>query len=443
MSPEAGTSHPLLEFAASHADDAVAWLLLLLIVLAGIGFGALLAWLRAQRVIASLRERNAELNITLELERRSHEEKLASQRADRVQLNHAFNILANRALRHNNETFLKLARENLQQFQLQANNELSRKEKAVEELVNPIKAALEKTERQIHQIEKERREAYGALSKHLESLALSQQQLQQETRNLVQALRRPEVRGRWGELTLKRLVELAGMVEHCDFYQQEQTETGDGVIRPDMIIRMPDQREVVVDVKTPLDAYLGALETSDDALRRQQLERHARKVRERVRELAGKAYWKQFERAPDFVILFIPGEQFLSAALEMDRSLLEDALARKVILATPTSFVALLRAIGYGWRQERLAKNAEKIRHVGEDLYKRLQTLTDHLARLGRSLENSVTQYNRLAGSFDSRVLPGARKFTELGIDTEKMPEGVEQIEKGVRTVAGDGEHRS
>jgi len=159
--------------------------------------------------------------------------------------------------------------------------------------------------------------------------------------------------------------------------------------------------------------------------------------------LAGKAYWKQFERAPDFVILFIPGEQFLSAALEMDRSLLEDALARKVILATPTSFVALLRAIGYGWRQERLAKNAEKIRHVGEDLYKRLQTLTDHLARLGRSLENSVTQYNRLAGSFDSRVLPGARKFTELGIDTEKMPEGVEQIEKGVRTVAGDGEHRS
>ncbi len=432
---ETSLSHYLINFAASYADNAAAWLLLILLCLLLIGFGALLVQWRAQRIITTLKERNAELSVTLQLERRSHAEKIASQRADRVQLNHAFNSLASRALRHNNETFLKLARENLHQFQLQASNELAQKEQAVENLVNPIKKALEKTEQQLRQMENERKEAYGALNKHLETLTRSQQMLQDETRNLVQALRRPEVRGQWGELTLKRLVELAGMVEHCDFYQQEHTETGDGIIRPDMIIRMPDSREVVVDVKTPLDAYLSASEAHDDDSRQRHLVRHARKVRERVRELAAKAYWEQFRDAPDFVVLFIPGEQFLSAALDIDNKLLEDALAQKVILATPTSFVALLRAIGYGWRQEQLAENAEHIRNVGEDLYKRLLTLTDYLTRLGRSLENSVSQYNKLVGSFDNRILPGARKFTEMGIDTGKKLESAQQIEKGVRTL--------
>ncbi len=439
MTPESMSqpdqAHLLLELIATYGDHPMAWLLLVLITLLLIGIGALLGWIRAQRTITALKERNAELNITLELERRNHSERMASQRADRVQLSHAFNTLANRALRHNNETFLKLARENLHQFQLQASNELSRKEKAVADLITPIKEALEKTEQQIRRMENDRKEAYGALSKHLETLTQSQQQLQLETRNLVQALRRPEIRGQWGELTLKRLVELAGMVEHCDFYTQEQVETEEGAIRPDMVIRMPDEREVVVDVKTPLDAYLTAIEAQDEDNRRHHLERHARKVRERVRELAGKAYWKQFKKAPDFVILFVPGEQFLSAALDIDRSLLEDALAKKVILATPTSFVALLRAIGYGWRQERLAENAEKIRNVGEDLYRRLQTLTDHLTRLGRSLDNSVIQYNKLVGSFDSRVLPGARKFTEMGIDTGRTMEDTERIEKRVRAL--------
>ncbi len=436
MSPsEPSLSRYLVNLSASYADDVTAWLLLTFICLLLIGFGALLVQWRSQRIITALKERNAELSVTLQLERRNQAEKLTSQRADRVQLNHAFNSLASRALRHNNETFLKLARENLHQFQLQASNKLVQKEQAVENLVNPIKAALEKTEQQLRQMENERKEAYGALNKHLETLTQSQQMLQDETRNLVQALRRPEVRGQWGELTLKRLVELAGMVEHCDFYQQEHTSTEEGTIRPDMIIRMPDSREVVVDVKTPLDAYLSAIEAPDDDSRQKQLNRHARKVRERVKELAGKAYWEQFQKAPDFVILFIPGEQFLSAALDIDRKLLEDALAQKVILATPTSFVALLRAIGYGWRQEQLAENAEHIRNVGEDLYKRLLTLTDYLTKLGRSLENSVSHYNKLVGSFDSRILPGARKFTEMGIDTGKTLENAEQIEKGVRTL--------
>ncbi len=433
---EPSFSRYLVESAAYYADDAIAWLLLAIACLFLIGFGALLAQWRAQRIITSLKEHNAKLGITLDLERRGYEEKLASQRADRNQLNHVFNTLAGQALRHNNETFLKLARENLHHFQLQASNELAQKEQAVENLIAPIKQALEKTEQQLRRMENERKEAYGALNKHLETLAQSQQMLQDETRNLVQALRRPEVRGQWGELTLKRLVELSGMVEHCDFYQQEHTLTEDGAIRPDMIIRMPDDREIVVDVKTPLDAYLSAVEAPDDAHRQKQLHRHARKVRERVRELAGKAYWKQFKKAPDFVILFIPGEQFLSAALDTDHKLLEDALAQKIILATPTSFIALLRAVGYGWRQEQLAENAEHIRNIGEDLYKRLLTLTDYLAKLGRSLEASVGHYNKLVGSYDNRVLPGARKFTEMGIDMGKSLDSSEQIEKGVREVA-------
>ena len=432
----AGTESTLVALLPS--ESTASWLLLFLSGLLLLGFGVLLGQLWAQRTITRLKERNAELGITLQLERRNHTEKLTQRRADLVKLNHAFNSLAARALRHNNDTFLKLARENLQQYQLQASSDLAQREQAVENLVKPIRETLEKTEQRLREMEKERRESYGMLNKHLETLTRSQQLLQDETRNLVQALRRPEVRGQWGELTLRRLVELAGMVEHCDFYQQEHTSTEDGTIRPDMVIRMPDGREIVVDVKTPLDAYLSAVEAPDDEARRKQLERHARKVRERVRELAGKAYWKQFHNTPDFVILFIPGEQFLSSALEMDHKLLEDALAQKVILATPTSFIALLRAVGYGWRQEQLAENAQQIRTVGEELYRRLLTLNDHLAKLGRSLENSVSHYNRLAGSFDSRVLPGARKFTEMGIDTGRKLGETARIEKGVRPVEMD-----
>ena len=284
-------------------------------------------------------------------------------------------------------------------------------------------------------MEQERQQAYGSLTKHLESMALAQQSLQGETRNLVQALRRPEVRGQWGEMTLKRLAELAGMVEYCDFYQQEHLDTEDGRQRPDMIVRMPDGREIVVDVKTPLDAYLSAVEAPDDDSRRRYLESHARKVRERVNELAAKAYWSQFKRSPDFVVLFIPGDQFLSAALDIDRTLLEDALRNRVVLTTPTSFVALLRAVGYGWRQEVLAANAERIREVGEELYRRLATFAEHLARLGRGLDSAVEHYNRAVGSFESKVLPGARRFSELGVNSPKGLEQPERIEKALREV--------
>jgi DNA recombination protein RmuC len=344
-------------------------------------------------------------------------------------LTESFSHLSSQALKHNSEEFLKLAQENLKQFQAKAEGDLTQKEKAIENMVKPIKEALEKTEKQIRTMEHERKEAYGALNKHLETMAHTQQVLQGETANLVKALSRPEVRGQWGEMTLKRLAELAGMVEHCDFYEQEHTNTTEGALRPDMIVRMPGGREIVVDVKTPLDAYLSAVEATESSDKETHLARHSKNVRKRVQELASKAYWNQFTKAPDFVVLFIPGDQFLSVALDKDRTLLEDAMQQKVILATPTSFVALLRAVAYGWRQESLAENAEHIRQVGEELYSRLATFAEHLSKTGKSLNSSVQHFNKAVSSFDSRVMPGARKFNEMGISAKKQVEAIDQIE--------------
>lgn len=350
-------------------------------------------------------------------------------------LEKTFGALATEALHQSNKQFLQLAEQTLKQFHIKAQGNLTEKEKAIENLVKPVHEALKKTEQQIREIEKDRKEAYGALHSHLQNMAQTQQQLQQETRNLVQALKRPEVRGQWGELTLRRLVELAGMVEHCDFFEQEQVKSDEGLLRPDMVVRMPGGRDIVVDVKTPLDAYLRAIEATDDKTRDEALLHHTRNVRERVRELASKRYWSQFDQAPDFIVLFIPGDQFLSAALDIDRELLEYALQQKVILATPTSLIALLRAVAYGWRQEQLAKNADRIRITGEDLYRRLATFSEHLAKLGRSLDGVVSTFNKTVGSFDSKVLPGARKLTELGVEESKTLSEPEQIEKTPREV--------
>ncbi|KPK51251.1 MAG: recombinase RmuC, partial [Thiotrichales bacterium SG8_50] len=346
------------------------------------------------------------------------------------ELETTFSSLSTKALHANNQAFIQLAEQTLKRLHSETKGQLDQKEKAVENLIKPIKEALEKTESQIHSIEKERKEAYGSLRQYLDSMIKTQELLQGETRNLVQALRRPEVRGQWGEMTLKRLAELAGMVQHCDFFEQETT--ADGTIRPDMIVRMPDRREIVVDAKTPLDAYLSAVEARDDVERKAFLERHAANVRKRVRELASKAYWNQFNNAPDFVILFIPGDQFLSSALDQDPKLLEDAMQQQIVLTTPTSLVALLRAVAYGWRQEALAANADKIREVGVDLYRRLGVFADHLSKLGRSLDGAVGNFNKAVGSFEAKVVPGARKFTELGVEAQPLETPV-QIEKGLR----------
>lgn len=399
----------------------------------GLALGALFVMLKRHRENQSLQREAMQATTQLEIERQRYQEYGAALEEARSQIKDSFAALSNQALKENNEAFLRLAQENLRQFQLQAEAGLEKKEKAVETLVKPIREALEKTEQQIQVIEKERAQAYGSLMQHLKLMAETQVHLQSETRNLVQALRRPEVRGQWGELTLKRLAELAGMVEYCDFYEQEHHVTIDGVMRPDLILRMPERREIVIDAKTPLDAYLSAIEATDDQQRIQCLKRHARCVRERVKELAAKKYWTQFKQSPDFVVLFIPGDQFLSCALEHDQTLLEDALRDKIILATPTSIIALLRIIAYGWRQQVVAENAEKIRELGEQLYKRINTFTEHLVGLGKSLGSSIEQYNKAVGSLERQVLPGARKFTELGIHAVKPMDELGQLDEIAR----------
>ncbi len=344
-----------------------------------------------------------------------------------------FDAAAAEALRGNSEVFLQMARQALEQQQQLAERQLTEREKAVESMLAPVREALQRTHEQITRIEKERAETFGALRSSIESVALGQQALQRETRNLVTALRRPEVRGQWGEMTLRRLAELAGMVEHCDFAEQVHVAGEDGALRPDMIVNMPDGRQLVVDVKTPLDAYLSAVEAQDDAARDAALKRHAQAVTERVRALASKAYWSQFEHSPDFVVLFIPGDQFLAAAVAEAPSLLEDAVRQHVIIATPTSFVALLKAVAYGWRQNALAENAARIQELAEDLYKRLARFGDHMARIGRSLGQSVDAYNSAVGSLERQVLPGARKFTELGLRPGKEIEEIAPVEKLAR----------
>jgi DNA recombination protein RmuC len=413
--------------------DATTIIVLLVAVLLAAGLGWLAATFRAHKTTARLESEKTALQTTLDVERRANEEKYQAMAKTKDELSATFSALSSQALKHNSGEFLKLANENLKQFQNKAHADLSEKEKSIENLLGPIKEALAKTETQIRHIEKERKEAYGSISKHLESMAQTQQMLHGETRNLVQALRRPEVRGQWGEMTLQRLAELAGMVEHCDFYSQEHVATEDARLRPDMVIRMPGRREIVVDVKTPLDAYLSAIEASDDSTRGGFLNKHAQNVRNRVRELAGKSYWSQFKQSPDFVVLFIPGDQFLAAALDVDRNLLEDALSQKVILATPTSLVALLRAVAYGWQQEVLTENAENIRTLGEDLYKRLAGFTGHLAKVGKQLNSTMENYNKAVGSFERSVMPGARKFTEMGITAKKPVDQVDQIETTAR----------
>ncbi len=352
-----------------------------------------------------------------------------SAEAARSNLIETFRDLSNKSLQANSETFLKLAEQNLNTQHEKAKNELNSREKAVESLIKPIRDALESSKKQIDALEKSRSEAYGGIKTQLQEMQHNQKSLRQETQNLVNALRRPEVRGQWGEITLRRLVELAGMVEHCDFTEQVHTE-GDGqFIRPDMIVRMPDKRELVVDVKTPLDAYLSAAEAKEDSQRQVKLKQHAKNVRNHIRALSSKSYWNQFDESPEFVILFIPGDQFLSAALNEEPDLIEYALSQQIILATPTSFVALLKAVAYGWRQLALADNAKEIRVLAEDLYGRLASYVSHMNKMGRQLASSVESYNKAVGSLERSVLPGARKFVEMGVQQRKKIEKPEMIE--------------
>lgn len=415
----------------------VALLALAAALAAGILLGGLGVAIQAGRRRARLQQEVLLLGARLEArDTLDKERRLALQLAEE-QLAAAFGRLASDSLSRNSESFLRLATATLERHQEAARAGLAEKEQAVAALLAPIREALDRTAQQIGAIEKERAEAFGGIRAELAGMAAGQQQLQAETRNLVNALRRPEVRGRWGELTLRRVAELAGMVEHCDFVEQETVGTADGSRRPDMVVRLPGRGTLVVDVKTPLDAYLEAIEAGSDEDRQRALQRHARNVAGRVHELAAKGYWAQFPESPEFVILFIPGEQFLGAALGENPGLLEDALRRKVVLATPSSLVALLRTIAYGWRQLSLERNAEDIRRAGQELHDRLHPFLAHMARLGQQLEGGVKAFNDAVGSLEHRVLPGARRLGELGIRARSGLDGPQQVESVPRSLAG------
>jgi DNA recombination protein RmuC len=405
-------------------SSVVAWVLsLLAAVLAGGAIGWLWASAR-ERVRTAVAETQA-----TELRRSLAEQKAVLASAE-SRLGDAFRAMASEALAANNQGFLTLANEKLSAARRETDAALEARHQAIDALVKPVRDSLEKVDGKIQQIEKERGQAYGQLTQLVRTMADTQERLHAETGNLTRALRAPAVRGRWGEIQLKRVVEIAGMIEHCDFGQQQTLIADDGGrLRPDLIVRMPGGRRVVVDAKVPLEAYLDAIETEDEDERRDRLVAHAGQVRAHVLKLGAKSYWAGLDETPEFVVMFLPSEAMYSAALEQMPSLIEDGVARKVLIATPTTLIALLQTVHFGWRQEKLAENAKKISEQGRLLHDRLATLVDHWSKLGGALGRATEHYNAAVASFEARVVPSVRKLEELGAASAKSVGDLETVD--------------
>ena len=392
---------------------------------------------RLRQENTKLLARNTELSTLLEKERTLMQEKTELLKGAETKLREAFQSLSSEALKSNNQAFLELAKNSLEKFQETAQTDLKNRQSAIQEMVKPVKEALGSVDQKIQDMEKLRVGAYEGLKQQVNDLLTSQKDLRTETQNLVNALRAPNVRGRWGEMQLKRVVEMAGMLAHCDFLEQDSKDHEEGRLRPDMVIKLPNHKNIVVDAKTPLHAYLEALEEKDPNKKIEKLKVHARQVRTHIQALGAKSYWASFKPSPEFVVMFLPGETFFSAALEQDPSLIELGADQRVILATPTTLIALLRAVSYGWKQEQIANNAQEISELGQELYKRLSDVSKHISKVGRHLDGAVGSYNQAVGTLERRVMVSARKFQELGAASSvKEIEELNPIEKQTRELS-------